>query len=179
MLRRALDALYLAGGVAGAAALAAIGAVIAAQVVARQAGGVVQGADDLTAFAVAASAALPLAYAFRHGAHIRVDLVLGRLRGGARTAMEVVSLLLALGVCGMFAWSMADLAADSLAFDEVAQGTVPWKLWVPQAMVAAGVALFAVSLLDDLLAVLAGGVPSYRRAAEAAGTALDRAGGEV
>lgn len=177
MLRRALDALYLAGGVAGAVALAAIGAVIAAQVLARQFGGVVQGADDLTAFSVAASAALPLAYAFRHGAHIRVDLVAGRLRGGARHAFEALALLLALGVCAVFAWSMADLATDSLAFDEVAQGTVPWKLWVPQAMVAAGAALFALALLDDLAVHLSGGVPSYRRAAE--GSALDRAGEEV
>ena len=54
---------------------------------------------------------------------------------------------------------------------------VAWKLWVPQAVVGAGVAIFAVCLIDDLLTHLAGGTPSYRRAAEA--SALDRAGEEL
>ncbi|MCC7280941.1 MAG: TRAP transporter small permease subunit, partial [Acetobacteraceae bacterium] len=73
-LRRALDFLYLAGGVLGALALVAILLLILAGVAARQVGRVVPSADDLTAFAVAGSAILPLAYSFRHGAHIRVDL---------------------------------------------------------------------------------------------------------
>jgi TRAP-type C4-dicarboxylate transport system permease small subunit len=176
-MRRALDALYLAGGIAGALALAAIGAIIAVQVVGRQFGATLPGADDLTAFSVAGSAMLPLAYAFRHGAHIRVDLIMGRLTGRTRFVMECVSLLVAAGLCAYFAYAMADLATDSLEFEDVAQGTVPWKLWVPQALVAAGVAIFAVSLVDDLLVQLTGGTPSYRRAAEKA--ALDRAGEEL
>ena len=177
LLRRALDALYLLGGILGAVALAAIGGIIAAQVAGRQFGLTVLGADDLTAFSVAASATLPLAYAFRHGAHIRVDLIIGRLSGVARFAMESVSLTLAAGLCVFFAYSMLDLAWDSWEFEDVAQGSIAWKLWVPQGMVGAGVALFALSLLDDLLVHLAGGTPSYRRAAEA--SALERAGEEI
>ena len=177
LLRRALDALYLLGGILGAVALAAIGGIIAAQVAGRQFGLTVLGADDLTAFSVAASATLPLAYAFRHGAHIRVDLIIGRLSGVARFAMESVSLTLAAGLCVFFAYSMLDLAWDSWEFEDVAQGSIAWKLWVPQGMVGAGVALFALSLLDDLLVHLSGGTPSYRRAAEA--SALERAGEEI
>jgi TRAP-type C4-dicarboxylate transport system permease small subunit len=176
-VRRALDALYLASGLAGALALAAIAIIIGLQVVGRQFGATLPGADDLTAFAVAGSAMLPLAYAFRHGAHIRVDLIIGRLSGKPRFLMEALALLIATLLCAWFAWSMADLASDSFAFEDVAQGTVPWKLWVPQAMVAAGVAIFAVSLLDDLLVHLSGGVPSYRAAADKA--AIDRAAEEL
>lgn len=170
-LRRALDALYLLGGIAGGVALAAIGGIIAAQVVGRQFGLTLGGADDLTAFAVAGSALLPLAYAFRHGAHIRVDLVIGHLRGGARYALETVALAVTTGLCAFLAYSMADLAYDSWQFDDVAQGTVPWLLWIPQAACAAGCALFALALLDDLLVHLTGGTPSYRRAAEASAVA--------
>jgi len=177
LLRRALDALYLLGGVLGAVALAAIAVIIAAQVIGRQFGATVLGADDLTAFAVAASATLPLAYAFRHGAHIRVDLIVGRLSGASRFAMETLALLLAAGLCAFFAWSMFDLATDSFEFGDVAQGSVAWKLWIPQAMVAGGVGLFALCLLDDLVVHLAGGTPSYRRAAEV--SALERAAEEV
>jgi len=171
LLRRALDALYLAGGILGAIALAGIGCIIAAQVIGRHFGATVLGADDLTAFSVAASATLPLAYAFRHGAHIRVDLIVGRLRGAPRFVIETAALLLAAGLCAFFAYSMIDLAADSFEFEDVAQGSVAWKLWVPQGLVGLGTALFALCLFDDLVVHLTGGAPSYRRAAEASARA--------
>lgn len=176
-LRRALDALYLLGGILGALALLSIGLIIAAQVTGRQFGVAVLGADDLTAFAVALSATLPLAYAFRHGAHIRVDLIVGHLRGTPRFVLEAVALALAAGLTLFFAYAIFDLTTDSLAFEDVAQGSVPWKLWVPQSLCAFGTALFALCMVDDLVVHLSGGTPSYRRAAEQ--TALDRAGGEI
>ncbi|PWS33975.1 TRAP transporter small permease [Falsiroseomonas bella] len=166
VLRRGLDLLYLLGGIAGGVSLAAIGAIIAAQVIGRQFGLVFNGADDLTAFAVAGSALLPLAYAFRHGAHIRVDLIIGHVKGGVRFAMEAVALALSAALAAFLAYAMADLAYDSWQFEDVAQGTVPWLLWYPQAISAAGCALFAVALFDDLAVHLAGGRPSYRKAAE-------------
>lgn len=176
-LRKGLDLLYLAGGVAGGVALAAIGAIIAAQVIGRQFGVQVSGADDLTAFAVAASALLPLAYAFRHGAHIRVDLIIGHVKGTARFAMETVALALTTALAAYLAYAVADLAYDSWQFEDVAQGTVPWLLWYPQAACALGCALFALALADDLVVHLTGGTPSYRRAAEA--SALQRATEEL
>ena len=176
-LRRALDALYLVGGVLGAVALAGVAAIIAAQVIGRQFGATVLGADDLTAFSVAASATLPLAYAFRHGAHIRVDLIIGRLSGAPRFVMETISLALTAALTAFFAYAMLDLAWDSFEFEDVAQGSVAWKLWIPQAMVGFGVGLMAVCLIDDLIVHLTGGTPSYRRAAEA--STLERATEEI
>ncbi|MDQ1080036.1 TRAP transporter small permease [Pseudoroseomonas cervicalis] len=176
-LRAALDALYLLGGVGGALALALIALVIAAQVGGRFLGRAVEGADDLTAFAVAASALLPLAYAFRHGAHIRVDLILGRLSGRPRLVMEAMALVLSAIIAGCFAWSLLDLAADSFAFDDVAQGSIAWKLWPPQAMAGFGAALFTLALLDDLAVHLSGGTPSYRR--HEAKSAMERAAEEL
>jgi TRAP-type C4-dicarboxylate transport system permease small subunit len=177
VLRRVLDLAYLAGGVLGGVALASIGTIIAAQVIGRQFGMTLAGADDLTAFAVAGSALLPLAHAFRHGAHIRVDLIIGHLRGPARFAMEAVALALTAGLAAYLAYAMGDLAFDSWQFEDVAQGTVPWLLWYPQAAAAAGCALFALCLGDDLVVHLAGGVPSYRKAAEL--SAVQRAAEEI
>lgn len=176
-LRRVLDALYLSGGILGAIALMAIGVIIATQVIGRQFGLTVLGADDLTAFSVAASATLPLAYAFRQGAHIRVDLIIGHLKGAARYVMETVALLMAAGVAAYFAYATLDLATDSLDFGDVAQGSVPWPLWIPQMLCGTGAALFALCLIDDMVVHLSGGTPSYRRAAEAG--ALERAGEEL
>ena len=176
MLRRALDSLYLLSGVAGAAALLAIGGLILVQVVLRQTGFVLPGGDDLTAFAMAACAMLPLAYAFRHGAHIRVDLLIGRLSGRARMAMEAVALTLAAAMALLFAWASVDLVSDSVAFEEVAQGMLAVPMWMPQSFMAAGAVVFAIALLDDLAMLLSGGVPSYRRGAEGA---LERAAEEL
>ncbi|MGG5886251.1 TRAP transporter small permease [Falsiroseomonas sp. HC035] len=176
-MRRGLDLLYLAGGIAGALSLFAIFGLIASQVIGRQFGANLEGVDDLTAFAVAGSALLPLAYAFRHGAHIRVDLIIGHLKGRARFVMESVALALSAGLALFLGWSVADLAYDSWQFEDVAQGTVPWLLWVPQGACALGCVLFAVALLDDLVVHLAGGTPSYRRAAEL--SAVERAAGEI
>lgn len=177
MVRRTLDALYLLGGVLGAVALVAIGVLIMGNVVARQLGRVIPSADDLTAFAVAGSAMLPLAYTFRHAAHIRVDLVIGRFRGPARAAMEVLVLGIGAAMVGFFAFATFDLMTDSFEFDEVSQGMLKVPLWLPQLMLPVGAGLFALALVDDLVVVLAGGVPSYR-AGEAA-SALDRAAGEL
>lgn len=162
-LRRGLDALYLAGGIAGAVAVVTIGVLVLGQVTLRQLGMVVPGGDDLTAFSVAASAMLPLAYAFRHGAHIRVDLIIGRTRGPVRRGMETAALGCAAAMAALFAFASADTMWDSWEFEEVAQGMLAVPIWIPQIAMVVGTALFALALLDDLVVVLAGGTPSYRR----------------
>jgi TRAP-type C4-dicarboxylate transport system permease small subunit len=162
-LRRGLDALYLAGGIAGAVAIVTIGVLVLGQVTLRQLGMIIPGSDDLTAFSVAASAMLPLAYAFRSGAHIRVDLIIGRTRGATRRIMEIVALGLAAAMAALFAFASFDTMSDSWEFEEVAQGLLAVPIWIPQIAMVAGSALFALALLDDLVVVLADGTPSYRR----------------
>lgn len=172
-LRRGLDALYLAGGIAGALAIVTIGVLVLAQVTLRQLGMIIPGGDDLTAFSVAASAMLPLAYAFRQGAHIRVDLIIGRTSGGARRGMEIVALACAAAMAALFAFSSFDTMLDSWEFEEVAQGMLAVPIWMPQIAMVVGTALFALALLDDLVVTLAGGTPSYRRHEPA--TAVEKA----
>jgi TRAP-type C4-dicarboxylate transport system permease small subunit len=176
MLRRSLDTLYGASGIAGAVALLAVGGLILVQVVLRQVGGLLPGGDDLTAFSMAACAMLPLAYAFRHGAHIRVDLLIGRVRGRARTVIEAVALAAAACMSLLFAWAAVDLVSDSVTFEEVAQGMLAVPLWMPQSFMAAGALVFAIALIDDLVVLLQGGMPSYRRGSE---TALEKASEEL
>ncbi len=176
-LRRALDALYLAGGVAGAIAIIAIGLLVLVQIIGRQAGFHLPGSDDLTAYAVAASATLPLAYTFRHAAHVRVEVVIGRFSGRSRHALETVALAIAAAVAVLFAYSSFDTMIDSWTFEEVAQGMLAVPIWIPQIALVIGSGLFALALVDDLIVALAGGEPSYRRAAQR--SARERAAEEV
>lgn len=176
-LRRALDALYLAGGVAGAIAIVAIGGLVLVQIIGRQAGFLLPGSDDLTAYAVAASATLPLAYTFRHAAHIRVDIVIGRFSGRSRHALELLVLAIASAVALLFAYACLDTLIDSWTFGEVAQGMLAVPIWLPQIPLVFGSALFALALIDDLVVAASGGEPSYRRAVER--SAPERAAEEV
>jgi TRAP-type C4-dicarboxylate transport system permease small subunit len=176
LLRRILDSLYLAGGVAGAVYMVAIAIVILAQVLGRQVGVQVTGGDDLSAWAVAGAGLLPLAYTFRHGAHIRVDLIIARLSGSRRRAMELVALGLASAMLAFFAFASVTMVWDSFVFGEIAQGLLRWPIWIPQIAQAVGAALFALALFDDLVTVLGGGTPSWERQASGA---LERAGEEL
>ena len=176
MLRRSLDALYLAGGVLGAIFLVAIGVLIVAQILGRQFGFQTRGADDLSAWAVAGAGLLPLAYTFRHGAHIRVDLVLGRIKGPSRRALEILALALATIMTGFFAFATIGMVWDSFVFGEIAMGLLRWPTWISQLAQVIGALLFALALADDLVVVLAGGKPSWEQ--HEAG-ALERAGEEL
>ncbi|MBM3525653.1 MAG: TRAP transporter small permease [Alphaproteobacteria bacterium] len=176
MLRRTLDTLYFAGGVLGAAYMVAIAVLILVQIAGRQFGVQVRGVDDLSAWAVAGAALLPLAYTFRHGAHIRVDLIIGRLEGGPRRAMEILALALAAGMIGYFAFASVTMVWDSLVFGDIAMGLLKWPIWIPQIAQGIGAALFALALLDDLVVVATGGTPSWEQHQQGA---LDRAGEEL
>jgi TRAP-type C4-dicarboxylate transport system permease small subunit len=166
VLRRALDALY--AGCAGLAALslAAIFAVMMAQVGLREAGRQVPGADDLTGYLCVATTFFALAHTFRRGELIRVGLVIERLPPRARRAAELAALALAAALVGYAAFWTGQDALFSLEIEEAAQGSVPFPTWVPKLAMPLGAGVLLVAVLDKLLAVLRGRVPSYVRAAE-------------
>ena len=66
-MRRALDNLYAASGIAAAICLAGICVLMLAQLGAREMGILIRGADDISAWLCAASAFLALAHTFRKG----------------------------------------------------------------------------------------------------------------
>ncbi len=55
----------------------------------------------------------------------------------------------------------------SLEIEEVAQGSVPFLLWIPKLAIPAGAGILLIAIMDEILIVLRGQKPSYVRAAEA------------
>lgn len=151
-----LDRLAKASGAAAAVALAAIGVVITAQIVARLAGRQIPAADDFAAWAMAASAFLALPYAMRHGDHIRVTLVLQFLPKGWEKGFELLASAIGFALAAWAAWHTVTFVYDSWQFDEVAQGMLKVPLWIPQLAMAIGMALLALMLADRLLRCLTG-----------------------
>jgi len=179
-VRRSLDALYRGSGVVAAACLALIAGLVLVQIVGRMAGVLVPGADDLASYALVATSFLALAYTLKGGGHIRVALLLRRLPPRPRRLAELGALALGTAVTLYFTWFAIELTWLSWRFGDMSQGVLPIPLWLPQSVMALGLIIFAVALIDELVVVLKGGPAGYQQAESAEADAIERrlAGGE-
>jgi TRAP-type C4-dicarboxylate transport system permease small subunit len=153
-LRHGLNTLFNIGGWMGACFVALIAVIIIIQVIGRELGYQVRGADDFTAWSVAASIFFALAYTFKKGGHIRVTLIIERLRGRSARAASLISLFVGTLVTGMLALSAINLVADSYQFEEVGQGLLSVPLWIPHMGLLLGSLLLFMALLDSFLVAL-------------------------
>lgn len=164
--RRALDGLYAASGAAAAIALAGTCVVMLAQVVGRELGVLLRGADDITAWLCAAAAFLALGHTFRRGELVRMTLALDRLPPPARWKAEVLALSIAALVALYMVYAVVRFVYESWRFNEVAQGMIKVPIWIPQVAFAVGVAIFFVAIVDELATVLRRETPAYQLAEE-------------
>ncbi len=150
-MRRVLDALY--DGAAWLAALSMIGllAMVLLSIVSRQVGFHVPGTDAYAGYLMAAAGFLALAHTLKMGEHIRVTLLLGKLQGGARRAMELWALAAATALAGLFAWYSARLVWQSHQFHDISTGNDATPLWIPQLAMAAGTLILFVAFVDELV----------------------------
>jgi TRAP-type C4-dicarboxylate transport system permease small subunit len=155
-VRRALDALY--DGAAWLAALAMVGLLLMVllSIVSRQAGFHVPGTDAYAGYLMAAAGFLALAHTLKKGEHIRVTLLLGKLQGRARRAMELWALAAASFLAGLFAFYSARLVWQSHLFHDISTSNDATPLWMPQLAMAAGTLILAIAFVDELVMALRG-----------------------
>jgi TRAP-type C4-dicarboxylate transport system permease small subunit len=165
-LRRFLDRLYTWSGGLAAVCLAGIAAVMLLQAGMRAAGHLLRGADDIVAWLCAASAFLALAYTFRNGEHVRVSLLLQGLPPRARRHAETFCLVAALVVAVYSSWAVSSFVLESWKFNELAQGLIQIPIWIPQLSLVAGMIIFSISVVDELVAHLRGRKTAYELAEE-------------
>jgi TRAP-type C4-dicarboxylate transport system permease small subunit len=165
-MRSFLDRLYFGAGVLAAASVAGICVLMLAQAAGREAGILIPGADDIVAWLCAASAFLALGHTFRAGDLVRVGVFLDRLPERARWGAEI----LALGITAVFTtymlWAVTRFVYDSWQFNEVAQGLIRVPIWIPQLSLVAGILIFFIAVIDELVAVLRKQKPAYQVAEE-------------
>ena len=89
MMRKALDTLYAASGVAAVLFLILIAGLTLAQIVGRLIGKPVPSADDFAGFCMAGAVFLGMTHTLRSGGHIRVLTLLTRIAPGARRGFAV------------------------------------------------------------------------------------------
>ncbi len=160
-MRSPLDPLYRLTAFLAVTALIAIAGIILADVSLRQFGGQIRSSDDFAGFALVATGMLGLAPTYRRGDHIRVGLLIDRLTGGARRAVEVICLGFGVLAIGWASWWTGRFTYDSWRFHEVSQGLVAVPLWIPQFFMFFGLFVLLIAIGEDLLRVLAGRPASY------------------
>jgi TRAP-type C4-dicarboxylate transport system permease small subunit len=163
MIRRLLDGLYLASGVAAAFFLFVILLLMLTLALGREVNFNIPAGDDFAAWCMAAMAFLGLAYTFKQGEMIRVGLVTDRLPPRARHVLEIMTLIFAAVLIGYFAWHAIEMTYDSWRFNDMSQGVVAVPLWIPQLGFSGGLTIFWIALVDELVHVLGGNVPRYEK----------------
>ena len=155
-MRRALDALY--DGAAWLAALSMVGLLLMVllSIVSRQVGFHVPGTDAYAGYLMAAAGFLALAHTLKKGEHIRVTLLLGKLQGRTRRAMELWALAAAAFLAGLFAFYSARLVWQSHLFHDISTSNDATPLWIPQLAIAAGTLILAIAFVDELVMALRG-----------------------
>ena len=160
-MRKLLDWLYTGSGILAGVFLILIAVLSLAQICGRLLGFAAYSFDDFAGYCMAASSFLGLAHTYRRNEHIRVALLVDRFSGNKRQVLETLCLTASAFLIGFFAWYATDMAWTSYAINDVSQGLVPVPLWVPQSGMALGLLIMSIALLDDLVAALTGGTPSY------------------
>ena len=155
-MRRLLDILY--DGAAWLAALAMIGvlAMVLLSIVSRQMNFHVPGTDAYAGYAMAAAGFLALAHTLKRSEHIRVTLILGRLRGRARHALEMWALSAAVVLAALFAFYSVRLALMSYQLNDISTSNDATPLWIPQIAMAVGTVVLLVAFIDDWVLELRG-----------------------
>lgn len=178
-MRRFFDTLYNGALIAACTSMVAIAVLVLVQVLGRvidrlaiwlgQAppGINVPSLSEFGGFLFVAAACLALPATLRAGGHVRVTLALGLMGPRLGRVFTALVLLAALALGGFAAWHSAAQALDSWQFNTTSFGMVPVPLWIPQTGMTAGFVLLVVALIDELVVLLRGGTPAFRRSEEA------------
>jgi TRAP-type C4-dicarboxylate transport system permease small subunit len=153
-MRSILDPFYTALGVLGALFILATLGVEVVGIVGRELGYSMAGLDSYAGYCLAAGSFLAMAHALRRGEHIRVTLILTRLKGRSRYWMEVFCLVVATLLSAYFAYFSARLVWGSYTLHDISQNVDATPLWIPQLSMAIGLFGLAVAFAEQLLVTL-------------------------
>ncbi len=155
-MRPLLNLLYRGTGALAAVFMVGVLVMVITGIVTREFGIYLRGTDDYAGYSMAAAGFLALAYTFKHGEHIRVTLIVERLKGKARLALEWFALAFGTIIALIFAWYSVRLMLNSHEFNDISQGVDATPLWIPQIGMAVGALMLGIAFLDDLVTMSLG-----------------------
>jgi TRAP-type C4-dicarboxylate transport system permease small subunit len=155
-MRRFLDLLYDAAAWLAALAMIGVLLMVLLSIVSRQLSFHVPGTDAYAGYAMAAAGFLALAHTLKHNEHIRVTLILGRLKGRAKRGLEIWALSAAVLLAGLFAFYAVRLSIVSWQIKDISTGNDATPLWIPQLAMAIGTVILFIAFLDEWVLELRG-----------------------
>jgi TRAP-type C4-dicarboxylate transport system permease small subunit len=155
-MRRFLDGLYDGAAALGALFMVLLLVMVLLSIVSRQLHFNVPGIDAYAGYMMAAAGFLALAQTLKKGEHIRVTLLVGSLKGGAKRGFEVWALFAASALALLFAFYSGRLAWQSYTFHDISTSNDATPLWLPQLTMAIGTLVLAIAFIDELVLELRG-----------------------
>lgn len=173
-MRKALDALYGAALFGACLSMVAIAVLVLIQVIGRiidriadifgmaRIGLAVPSIAEIGGFLFICAAFLALPATLRAAGHVRVTIALrfaGEKSGRVLTAFV---LIVALGLAAFASWTVGMQTYESFVRGSLSYGIVPIPLFIPQLVMTAGLVIFTVAILDELVMLLSGHEPAFR-----------------
>lgn len=155
-MRRALDRLYDACAWAAALCLICLLGMVVTGILGGMFGFYVRGTDAYAGYFMAAASFLALAHTLKRGEHIRVTLILERLGGRWRRALELWCLAAAVVLALAFAWYAGKMVVWSYTFNDTSPAEDRTPLWIPQISMALGGLVLAIAFIDELVGLILG-----------------------
>lgn len=161
-MRKFLDGLYRLSGMLAGCLIIAICLLISAQILlngaTRMFGPILPSTipsyADFSGYMLAGATFLALGHTLREGGHIRVNLVTQRLSIKVQVAAEFIVLVMASGVIGYALFYMFKMIAQSYQWGDKSNGIIAIPLAIPQSVVALGMAILLIALIDTLVTLL-------------------------
>nr|WP_319383158.1 TRAP transporter small permease [uncultured Roseibium sp.] len=172
-MRKALNSLYQASTALAACCLVVIASLVVFQVLGRLFDGArklfglepwglqVPSLAEIAGFLLVGASFLALAGTLRNSDHIRVSILLQAVPSAFASFLNLWAIAVAFALASYFTWHAGWLAFDSYSYNETSYGIIPIPLVYPQIVMTLGLAVFSVSLFDDLVQILAGRRPSF------------------
>lgn len=113
--------------------------------------------EEFVGYGLGAMVFLALGQALRQGALVRVDLVLGKLPLGLRRGVEVVLCAVTLAVMAFVMRYFWISVGRNYERGTISMTTAGTPMWIPEAVILAGMAIFWLTLLVYALRLVAGG----------------------
>lgn len=166
-MRRAIDILdRIAGMIALVAAwtgiliMVSINLLILTEVVLRSFfGKSTQIVEEFVGYGLGAMIFLGLGHALRSGALVRVDLVVSRLSDVVRRWLEVVLCLVTLAVMGFVMNYFLFSVQRNFARGTISMSRAATPMWIPEAIILLGMAIFSFALLVYCARLCMGAAP--------------------
>jgi TRAP-type C4-dicarboxylate transport system permease small subunit len=155
-MRRFLDGVYDGAGYLAALFMAALLVTVLVTIASREFDFRVSGIDGYAGYFMAACAFLAMAHTFKRNEHIRVTLFLSRAKGRPRYWIEVWALSASSLLAALLAFFSIRLVVQSYQFKDISTTLDATPLWIPQSAMALGATIFAVAVIDSLIAHLRG-----------------------